>query len=221
MAGYAGSGTGSILESALNGPMATMAPPDEKAILLNWVKEGATRSAYESTIKPIIDKRCMSCHDGSNPNIPNLTGFDNLHKVTALNTGASIATLVRDSHIHFFGLSFIFFIVGLIFSHAYVRPIWFKCAVIALPFLGILVDVSSWYMIKVFHPFAWAEIAAGALMAACFAVMWLSRCTRCGSISRPRPFSANGRRHSEIIGRSIENAGQLCEDHDKEREGHA
>ena len=26
----------------------------------------------------------MACHDGSNPNIPNLTGFDNLHKVTAL-----------------------------------------------------------------------------------------------------------------------------------------
>ena len=59
VAGYSGSGTGSILEGALNGPMATMAPPDEKAILLNWVKEGATRPAYESTIKPIIDKRCM------------------------------------------------------------------------------------------------------------------------------------------------------------------
>ena len=174
VAGYAGSGTGSILGGALNGPMATMAPPDEKAILLNWVKEGATRAAYELTIKPIIDKRCGSCHDGSNPNIPNLIGFDNLHKVTELNTGASIATLVRDSHIHFFGLSFIFFIVGLIFSHAYVRPVWFKSAVIGLPFLGILVDVSSWYMIKVFHPFALAEIAAGALMAACFAVMWLA-----------------------------------------------
>ena len=36
------------------------------------------------------DRAENSCHDGSNPNIPDLTGFDNLHKVTALNTGASI-----------------------------------------------------------------------------------------------------------------------------------
>ena len=44
-------------------------------------------SVYASTIKPIIDKRCMQCHDGCNPNIPNLSGFDNL------------ATLVPDLHI--------------------------------------------------------------------------------------------------------------------------
>ena len=87
-------------------------------------------SVCESTIKPIIDKRCMQCHDGCNPNIPNLSGFDNL------------TTLVRDLHIHFLGLSFIFFIVELIFSHAYVRPLWFKSAVIALPFLGSLVDAA-------------------------------------------------------------------------------
>jgi hypothetical protein len=46
-------------------------------------------SVYESTIKPIIDKRCMQRHDGSNPNIPNLSGFDNLD------------TLVRELRLHF------------------------------------------------------------------------------------------------------------------------
>jgi hypothetical protein len=106
------------------------------SILINWVHGGATLAAYESTIKPIVDRRCMPCHSGSNPNIPNLSSFENLGKVTALNTGASIATLVRDSHIHFFGLSFIFFIVGLIFTHAYLRPVWFKSAVIAFHFWG-------------------------------------------------------------------------------------
>ena len=45
----------------------------------------------------------------------------------------SAATLIRDSHIHLFGMTFIFFIVGLMFSHAYMRPVWFKCAVIAAP----------------------------------------------------------------------------------------
>ena len=42
-----------------------------------------------------------------------------------------------------------------------------------MPFPAIFVDVISWYLIKLFHPFAWVEIAAGALMAASFATMWL------------------------------------------------
>ena len=64
-------------------------------------------------------------------------------------------------------------IVGFAFTHAYVRPVWFKCAVIATPFGAILLDVSSWYFIKLYHPFAWIEIGAGMLMAGCFAIMWL------------------------------------------------
>ena len=56
------------------------------------------------------------------------------------------------SHIHLFGLTFIFFIIGLMFSHAYVRPVWFKCAVVALPFVAIVLDVSSWYFTKIYPP---------------------------------------------------------------------
>jgi len=63
--------------------------------------------------------------------------------------------------------------MGLMFSHAYVRPVWVKCTIVAVPFAAILVDVSSWYIIRHFHPFALVEIAAGMLMAACFALMWL------------------------------------------------
>jgi hypothetical protein len=171
---YSGSGKGSVLESALSGPMSSMLPPDERAALLSWARSGATEAAYESGIKPIVNKRCVTCHDGRNPHLSTLSSFDTLIKVTALDTGASISTLVRVSHIHLFGMTFVFFIVGLAFTHAYVRPIWLKCAVIAAPFLAIGVDVSSWYLIKLYHPFAWVEIAAGMTMAASFAVMWLT-----------------------------------------------
>ena len=170
---YSGSGKGSVLESALSGPMSTMLPPDEKTRLLSWVHDGAAKPAYDG-IKPILDKRCMACHNGSNPHLPNLSDFENLKKVTALDTGASVSTLVRVSHIHLFGVTFIFFIVGYAFTHAYVRPIWLKSTVIATPFAAIAVDVSSWYLIKLYHPFAWVEIGAGMLMAACFAFMWLT-----------------------------------------------
>jgi hypothetical protein len=39
--------------------------------------------------------------------------------------------------------------------------------------VAIVVDVASWYIIKLFHPFVFVEMAAGMLMAGCFAFMWL------------------------------------------------
>jgi hypothetical protein len=122
--------------------MSSMLPQDDRATLLTWVRGGAAQPACDTGIKSIIDKRCLTCHDGRNPHLPTLSSFDTLKKVTALDTGASVATLVRVSHIHLFGVTFIFFIVGLAFTHAYVRPVWFKCTLIAVPFAAIVVDVS-------------------------------------------------------------------------------
>jgi hypothetical protein len=170
---YSGSGKGSRLESALRGPMSTMLPPDERNGLIAWTQEGATPAGYEKDVKPTLDKRCMACHDGSNPHLPNLSTYELLKKVTEKDTGATIATLVRVSHIHLFGLTFIFFIMGLMFTHAYVRPVWLKCLIVAAPYGAIVMDVSSWYFTKIYHPFAWVVIAAGGLMGMCFAFMWL------------------------------------------------
>lgn len=170
---YSGSGKASRLESALRGGMSVMLPRDELNAIIVWVQEGADRAGFESEIRPVLDRRCMTCHDGSNPHLVNLNGYDNVQKVTERDTGAGVFTLVRVSHIHLFGLSFIFFILGLIYSHAYVRPVWFKCAVVALPYVSIMLDVSSWYFTKLYHPFAWVVMISGAVMGLCFAFMWV------------------------------------------------
>jgi len=154
--------------------MSTMLPRDEANMLITWVHDGSDRAKYETDIKPLLDQRCMSCHDGSNPHIPNLSGYDNLKKVTEQDTGADVFTLVRVSHIHLFGLTFIFFIMGLMYSHAYVRPVWFKCTVVALPFVAVILDISSWYLTKLYHPFAWLVMMAGGLMGLSFAFMWVT-----------------------------------------------
>jgi hypothetical protein len=169
---YAGSGKGSVLEAALRGPMSTMLPPEEANALVRWAQKGADRATYETFIRPVIEKRCMMCHDGSNPHIPNFSSYDNIKKVTEQDTGANIFTLVRVSHIHLFGMTFIFFIVGLIFSHAYVRPVWLKCVIMGLPLVCIAIDISSWYLVKIYHPFAWATMGAGAVQGVSFATMW-------------------------------------------------
>lgn len=169
---YSGSGKDSRLESALRGSMAAMLPKEEVKTIIGWVQKGAARPAFDADVRPVLDKRCMQCHDGSNPHLPNLNGYDNLKKVTEKDTGTPLATLVKVSHIHLFGLTFIFFLVGSIFSHAYVRPVWLKCAIVVLPFFSIAADILSWYVTKYYHPFAYVVMATGAVTGMCFGLMF-------------------------------------------------
>lgn len=190
---YSGSKADTRLEAALKGPMASMLPQNEKDNIVAWVRRGATKSDFEShmgtnmgnkdemmmgkkghqSVEAIIEKRCLVCHNGSNPHIPNLKGYENLSQVIEVDTGMDIFTLVRVSHIHLFGITFIFFIVGSIFCHAYIKPLWIKCVVILTPFVAIILDIGSWYLTKVYPPFAWVVMGSGALMGVAFAIQWI------------------------------------------------
>jgi hypothetical protein len=171
---YHGSENDTRLETALKGPMSEMLPPEERAVIFKWVKGGSTNEGYEKDVKPIVESRCLACHDGSNPHLPNLSNFEGISKVVAKDTGATIPTLVRVSHIHLFGITFIFFIVSSIFTHAYIRPLWLKCVIIVLPFLTILTDIFSWYLTKWYPSFAWFIIGSGALMGISFTAQWVT-----------------------------------------------
>jgi hypothetical protein len=171
---YSGSKADTRLESALKGPMANMLPQNEKDQIVAWVRSGREQKTYESMgIRDITTKRCETCHNGSNPHIPNLAGFEGLSSVAEMDTGMDIFTLVRVSHIHLFGITFIFFITSSIFCHAYIKPLWLKCVVIMIPFIAILLDIGSWYLTKLFTPFAWVVMISGALMGMAFAFQWI------------------------------------------------
>lgn len=170
---YSGSAGITELESALQGPMSGMLPQQDLAKIIDWIHAGADKKTYTSGIEAIVNENCLNCHDGSNPHLANLDGFENIQIVVAQDTGADLFTLVRVSHIHLFGLTFIFFVMGFIFSHAYIRPVWLKLVVIAAPFAGVSADVLGWYVTKVFTPFAWVVLLAGMVNALSFAVMWI------------------------------------------------
>ena len=181
---YSGNKTATRLEAALSGPMSGMLPEDERATIIGWVHHGLDRTEYDAGIKPIIDRRCLACHDGSNPHIPNLNSYDNLTQVAQIDTGMSLASLVRVSHIHMFGITFIFFIMGSIFSHAYVRPVWFKWRShrLAVPLHSrrhrLLVPDQDQYRLRVgsHHRRRVSWGSASPLSGSC-------RCTRSGSTS--------------------------------------
>ncbi len=170
---YSGSKTDTQLEAALKGPMASMLSVKEANTISGWIHAGVSKAEFESNVAAIIEQRCTACHDGTNPHLPNLNGYENVIKTAQLDKGADLFSLVRVSHIHLFGMTFIFFIMSLIFSHAFLRPVWLKCLVVATPFVSIMLDVFSWYLTKVFEPFAWVVMISGGLMGAAFAYMWI------------------------------------------------
>jgi len=170
---YSGNNETTALESALRGAMSGMLPAKDLATLLEWIREGADKRSYSDRIEAIMESNCLSCHDGSNPHLSNLDGYENIQQVVAQDTGADLYTLVRVSHIHLFGLTFIFFVIGFIFSHAYLRPVWLKSLIIAIPFAGVIADVLGWYVTKVFTPFAWVVLIAGMFNGLSFAIMWV------------------------------------------------
>jgi len=71
-------------------------------------------------------------------------------------------------------MTFIFFIMGFIFSHAFIRPVWLKSLVVFIPFVCIAADVGSWYFTKLYTGFAWVVLIAGGVMGASFAFMWIT-----------------------------------------------
>lgn len=172
---YSGNPEGTKLETALRGSMADMLPAEKREAIFEWLHAGADMEVFDSQINPIMQEHCVMCHSPeANPHLPDLGSADGVAKVTATDEGMTLHTLIRVSHIHLFSITFIFFITGFIYTHAFVRPTWLKCVVIAVPFATLITDVASWYLTKVWTGFAWVVIGSGALMGLSFAIMWVT-----------------------------------------------
>jgi hypothetical protein len=169
---YSGNASSNRLQVALLGAMSANAPSKERRAMMDWAADGADKAQYDETIKPLVDNRCMRCHDGKTVGAPSFATYEDLVEFTKPDTGMSLATLVRVSHIHLFGMTFIFFIMGAIFSFARVRPAWLQPVVIAMPFLMMITDIGSWYLTKLNTGFAWIIIVSGGVMGLSFTIEW-------------------------------------------------
>lgn len=171
---YYGKRSGSVIEAKLNGSMKLMAPEEDRLKIINWVHKGAQEQTfYDTGIRKIMDTNCIMCHNAdSGLPIPDFTQFSNVAERAKTDTGASFSSLARVSHIHLFGISFIFMFVGLIFSLAAGVPKYLKAGVIVMPYVFLILDISSWWLTKLNPIFAWLVIIGGGAMAMSFLFMW-------------------------------------------------
>ncbi len=172
---YYGNRSGTVLEQKLNGSMKDNAPELERFKIMEWVRDGADSDDYKTDgIDKIIESRCVMCHNKEASGIPDFTQFEPLKALTAQDTGATFASLTRISHIHLFGISFIFMFVGLIFSFAETTTTQYKCIAIGMPYAFLIADILSWWLTKIHPMFAWLVIFAGMGMGVSFIFMWVT-----------------------------------------------
>lgn len=80
----------------------------------------------------------------------------------------AFARLIHVHHIHIFGISLLFFLIGILFTLTQL-PEAVKTIFVAVPFVGMLLDFSSfWLLVFVSPVFAFFAMAFGALMALSF-----------------------------------------------------
>ena len=178
---YYGNRNGSKLETALKGKMKLKAPPEVNAVLIEWAHKGAPESEW-STVLPLIEKHCSKCHADDESDLPRIEKIDVAKSMVKVDEGASISTLTRVSHIHLFGISFIFLYIGWIFSMAEFNPAW-KVFLIGSPFGFLILDVLSWWLTKYWSEFATMILISGVgygisafiMLTVSLAQMWLPR----------------------------------------------
>lgn len=183
---YYGNREGSKLESKLNGTMKDKASTQERAQIIKWVREGSPEHVWNSEISSVVAKNCTMCH-GVIPGLPNFTTYEGIKAVAKIDEGASINDLTRLSHIHLFGIAFIFFFICLIFNLSVGINPTLKALAIATPFVFLIVDIFSWWMTKWFPSFAYFTIVGGVCYNVASAYMILISLYQIWILSRLRP----------------------------------
>ncbi len=170
---YYGNRDNSKLEAKLNGSMKDKAPAEVRLEMIKWARAGAPEGQWNSRISGLFQQNCVRCHSVI-PGLPDFTRLEGVKEVAKIDEGADIGALTRVSHIHLFGISFIFFFIGLIFSLSVGIPLWLKVTVILMPFAFLIVDVLSWWLTKFSPGFAWLTIVGGFGYTAASTFMWLT-----------------------------------------------
>lgn len=165
MIAYYGKHEQTRLGAAVVGSMAGNFPSVKaKQDVLDWIENGGSEEGYKAKVKPILDRNCIMCHSQeSGMPVPSLETYDSVKALTTVDTGASIQTLIRVSHIHLFGIGFILFLVGRIFILCEMPVLW-KRVIVVIPFVAVMLDIMAWYITKVVPSFAYVVVFAGGLM---------------------------------------------------------
>ena len=146
---YYGAKDKTTLEKAIDGSMKQYFADDkEYQDVKDWVRDGASESAWDSEIKPIVDASCSTCHSESTALAGVVTAeYSDIENYLVQNSGKSWSRIVQVSHTHVLAITpFIFLLVILLSFTSY--PSIVKNVVSIFAFSAVFMDVGSWSLAK-------------------------------------------------------------------------
>lgn len=166
---YCGDKEHTVLETVSLGSMATYyASDDDKSEVIGWIRSGADKETYDSTVAPIMKKSCTMCHskDGPESNSP-LTNYEEVMEYVQISTGVSPTRLGGLSHTHLISHGVMFFLLSLIFLGTTVKD-RYKILIVLTAYFSVVADVFSWWLAKTAEGFAYVSVISGAIMGITF-----------------------------------------------------
>jgi len=159
------------LLTALEGSMGNFVDPDALRAIDRWVGTGATEAVYREEIAPILEENCVSCHAEGKYDPP-LTSFEEVSKLTQTGSGIDVVKLARTTHVHVLGIPLLFYILGALFVRTRFGE-GLKSVIVVVPFVGITLDISHWWLTRQDPSHAAGIVIGGMLMSLGFGLMWL------------------------------------------------
>lgn len=176
-------------ESLLVGAMKTsmyqyVAVDEDIEIIAKWVQRGSKNDDYfKNEVMYIIEADCQNCHSrtstmtGAIPSMPLSSHSDILNYTEK---GYSWTHMAKTAHTHLLGIAV--FIVLVCFSMAFSSyKSWLKTVLIVTAWIGLWLDISSWWLAKSSELFVYLIVVSGGFMIAatvamcglCLLDMWL------------------------------------------------
>ncbi len=185
---YYGNRSGTRLEAAIRiqGAMAEYIQLSDRNEIVAWLKSGAPEDQYNSKILPILKKTCLACHSpASGLSIPDLSTYAGIQEVANIDTGESLHTLLKLSHIHLFGIGLVLLGVGIIFRFT-VMNVWVKYTLIVLPFAAMFSDILAWFLTKWDPVYAYTVVIGGSVLGASLGAQILISLYQIWFLKRPQ-----------------------------------
>lgn len=138
---------------------------DEMKALVAWCAAGAPKERFED-VHPILQQRCVVCHskDGEKEDVPLVT-FEDVKAQTKVEPLVSKRRLIALTHIHVLAMGGLFGLLGAVFCFTSYPSRW-KLAIVLLPFMGMTLDFSGWWLTRLDARFADMILLGGALTGA-------------------------------------------------------
>jgi hypothetical protein len=145
----------------------------DKEKILSWIQDGAPEPKYQETVKPILEKNCIRCHNPAGlSSFRPLTNYQEVMAVTEIDRGEPVALWARVAHTHIQSIGLIFLVLGLVFSLTSLHQTW-KLIIVVSPFLALLGDFGARALAKYFPNLVYIVMASGAITGMAIGIMIL------------------------------------------------